>query len=797
MSPKLPCRFLAILLIAVLCLPVFSQTAGPRADRDLMADDLGKIVSGLNKGQTSDIDRMRIHPGSLIGGGSMIYTSLYHVAAMEGATSGGTWLGYDAAGAVSATDAPTIATSAASPRVSGGNTTLITWDPNSAGGQANQYVEFAGTNQLLNLQHYGFLRIWGNTSAAITAGELTLSFRDANRAIIGSAINFPAVSTTGVWQAMEFDYRTIRSQLGRTIPTYIRITHTAPGAAETLRVEQADAYQWSNGHGPVFGRVVGRVADAAMARGSLVVGVAGQTDRVTAGGSNATQAQGIVVEGWLRNGTGVNGLAIAPTADGDLVWLQMDGEVYLEVASGTTPAVGDPVAAVTATTFDDDEGAGRGFGTWREALAAGNHALVALNVTGGVADGTFGGDLTLSAGSDLTTTAGDGELNLNFTVSNASGQLIDITPAFAGGATDTLTYTIMDIAAFAPTNAAGTDTVEGIAIRALTDPGSTVNSTAILVADGWDVGLAIQGGDINLTGSAGETFLHLRTLTDATSETGWTMLLTAQDTTSSTTAQYGLYLDNAASTEGPDALLVLDNSDADDAVVDGIRFVDAGGGFTDLIDSPTLDISGAGAISGSTGYSQASGTFDIPTAALARGDIATTTKSVWIGAGVTDATLEGAGALTNLDAVPVASLSTFTALAFDADGGATGDDSVVLTWVVPTGYVTDTAVLEVYWLDPSAAAEDAGDDVVFIGTTQAVQAGEAVGAAGTAWTPVTDEVIDTGDVLNIASINIEVEDIVVGDLVTLLFEVDESASELGVAQTVTIIGWRITWTSNN
>ena len=49
---------------------------------------------------------------------------------------------------------------------------------------------------------------------------------------------------------------------------------------------------------------------------------------------------------------------------------------------------------------------------------------------------------------------------------------------------------------------------------------------------------------------------------------------------SSSGSQYGLYVDNAASSGTTDALVVIDNSDTDTAVTTGLQFVNAGGGFT-------------------------------------------------------------------------------------------------------------------------------------------------------------------------------------------------------------------------
>jgi|GEM_PF-1910220 len=97
----------------------------------------------------------------------------------------------------------------------------------------------------------------------------------------------------------------------------------------------------------------------------------------------------------------------------------------------------------------------------------------------------------------------------------------------------------------------------------------------------------------SITGTAGEAFQLTRTLTDATAENGMYITVTASDTTSSTTSQYGLLLDNAAAGEALDGVLVLQNTDADDAVVAGILFA-AGGAGTDFTYGIDLDAANIG-----------------------------------------------------------------------------------------------------------------------------------------------------------------------------------------------------------
>ncbi len=90
---------------------------------------------------------------------------------------------------------------------------------------------------------------------------------------------------------------------------------------------------------------------------------------------------------------------------------------------------------------------------------------------------------------------------------------------------------------------------------------------------------------LGITSGAAEGIAMTHAMTNDTAEVAFNLAITASDTSPSTTGQYGLYIDNVASTEGLDAAIVIDNSDADDAVIAGILFVDAGGGFTNAIDT--------------------------------------------------------------------------------------------------------------------------------------------------------------------------------------------------------------------
>jgi hypothetical protein len=111
-------------------------------------------------------------------------------------------------------------------------------------------------------------------------------------------------------------------------------------------------------------------------------------------------------------------------------------------------------------------------------------------------------------------------------------------------------------------------------------------------------------------------------------------------------------------------------------------------------------------------------------------------------------------------------------LQFDADGGITGDDICYISWLVPDGYVVDSARLNIgYTFD--TAEDGAADEAQFDFAVNAVAAGEALDAAGT-------------DL---------VEDIAVDDLVTIEIAVDESASGIDQATGLDVLYLEIEWES--
>jgi hypothetical protein len=135
-------------------------------------------------------------------------------------------------------------------------------------------------------------------------------------------------------------------------------------------------------------------------------------------------------------------------------------------------------------------------------------------------------------------------------------------------------------------------------------------------------------------------------------------------------------------------------------------------------------------------------------------------------------------------------------LEFDANPNATGDDICYIQWVVPDGYVVDSAALNVYWSHDTA--EDLADECVIDGEVNAVAAGEAIDAAGTACAAVTSVIADataSAGTLVKTVLDIEVETIAVGDLVTIKFFFDESACLMAASGTADVHWFELEWES--
>lgn len=135
-------------------------------------------------------------------------------------------------------------------------------------------------------------------------------------------------------------------------------------------------------------------------------------------------------------------------------------------------------------------------------------------------------------------------------------------------------------------------------------------------------------------------------------------------------------------------------------------------------------------------------------------------------------------------------------LTFDSNPGG-NDDVCYIQWLVPAGYIADSADLHVYW--SFSTAEDAGDECTIDGTVSAIGAGEDLDVAGTDMAAVesviTDASAEEGSLVK-TSLDIEVEDIAVDDLVTIMFFFDEGVCEMTASGTADVHYFVITYESS-
>ncbi|MCW1930518.1 MAG: hypothetical protein KIH62_004375 [Candidatus Kerfeldbacteria bacterium] len=217
---------------------------------------------------------------------------------------------------------------------------------------------------------------------------------------------------------------------------------------------------------------------------------------------------------------------------------------------------------------------------------------------------TLSGTLGLSNGGIGATTLtsngllyGNGAEAVQATSAGASGQLLVANgsgvPAFVSASGDATLSSTGALTIGSNAVALGTDTTGNYVASVATGAGLSGGASG---AEGSTLTLTLDQ-DV----AASWTNAHTWTL--AGTETNQTTLsLTGTDAnqaqgvtvTNGTTSgnQYGVYIDNVASTGTTEAHLVIDNSDTDTAVTAAIQIVDAGGGFTNIIDNAGTGISG-------------------------------------------------------------------------------------------------------------------------------------------------------------------------------------------------------------
>jgi hypothetical protein len=443
-------------------------------------------------------------------------------------------------------------------------------------------------------------------SATASNFTVTGASQDLTLSSVGGSVNVSATETA-------LDAINIDSSGGLDIDTADDVSITVAGAAgEDVLIENN-------------GGSIGLVASEAIAD-AIILNASGGGIYMTA----AVQDFDIIASTTDVDLTGATNVDVLATAGdftvgtGDDILLNPTDDLVLTVAAGAVVDLADDAVAKTiniggVTTNGTDTINIATNNTSADVISIGNnHASSTLALTGGdewsmattglltfspsaalaIAMDATDADIAtaLSVGAnDIVGTTGlinytnfDVNAAGNITVAAAEGLDTNAAGALELGVTNATSLSIGSAAMTAVSI-----TTDGTGDAEVVLPAQSISATEILndtidfaqMADAMVLDTATS-----ITGEAGEVFSIQRTLTDATTENGMLLNVTASDTTSGTTAQFGLAIANADSTEGLDALVFLKNNDNDDVVTDAIRVSNPGA--ADMI-VDALDASGA------------------------------------------------------------------------------------------------------------------------------------------------------------------------------------------------------------
>jgi len=316
-------------------------------------------------------------------------------------------------------------------------------------------------------------------TGALNAGSITSGFGAID-------VGADSITTTGSSFANDFDRSTAGAlTFGNTNATSVSICDSAN--CDTITIG-------TNGDPDTI--TIGDVSDTfSLASTAFNVSTTGALTGVVSIDTIATSSTALTFAGaGTISSTGTNALTLDSGTTGIVNLGTGNNAKTINLGTGTA---GDIINIGTDNSTADTIAIGSALDglTLRSAQWSMNSAGLAYTVTSApTAD-----MISFSSDGLPSTTSGVDGLVVSFGSSNASGDALHVVPSYAGGATDALTYNGLEFDAFAPTNAAGTDIVNGIKIGALTDPGATINSTALNIGSGWDNAISFGDPNINFT----------------------------------------------------------------------------------------------------------------------------------------------------------------------------------------------------------------------------------------------------------------------------------------------------------
>jgi hypothetical protein len=273
---------------------------------------------------------------------------------------------------------------------------------------------------------------------------------------------------------------------------------------------------------------------------------------------------------------------------GNIFEVRDSGSAALTVADGGTVTAGNALQVNGSFTADGS-------------VSLGNAAADTINIFGtilGATPLTFEGATSNTFQTSFFIT--DPTADRTITVPNADGTicLTSGNCAGLGGNGDIL----QNGNSFTATMTIGTNDAQSLVLETQGSPRLTIDSAgAATFAGSLTVnGLVTANTDVDLTLADTEN-LNIANVVSGSNSVNVEYLSVTNSSSSGT--QRGLVVQNLASTGTTESLLSLDNIDTDTAVTDAISVTSSGGGFTNILNTPSLDISGTGAITGATGIS--------------------------------------------------------------------------------------------------------------------------------------------------------------------------------------------------
>ncbi|MBI4437401.1 hypothetical protein HY631_00410 [Candidatus Uhrbacteria bacterium] len=214
-----------------------------------------------------------------------------------------------------------------------------------------------------------------------------------------------------------------------------------------------------------------------------------------------------------------------------------------------------------------------------------------------------------ATGAAAVTTTDVNAISLDYSVTGVSSAGVLLDSTFTGGGTDLLSYSALLINDINPTNTAGTDTVVGIDISPITDPGATITSYGMQIGSGYDANLIFTDTTaiVDVSGGGTITFRDGTNTLMAIADNGTDGILTINNLSTAASAVniYDVAVTKSidiggVTADAADTVSIATNASSGDTILIGnsagtTNVTITAGGTIDLEGSVTMDLTTIGA----------------------------------------------------------------------------------------------------------------------------------------------------------------------------------------------------------